>query len=75
MLLMADQAISQIEYIHSKGFIHRDIKSDNLLSGVGRQGKVLYIVDFGLAKEFADAKWYKGLGNLPLGGTKRYASI
>jgi hypothetical protein len=36
---------------------------------------VLYIVDFGLAKEFADAEWYKGLGNLPLGGTRRYASI
>ena len=36
ILLIADQAISRIEYIHSKGFLYRDIKPDNFLMGTGK---------------------------------------
>jgi casein kinase 1 delta/casein kinase I family protein HRR25 len=75
ILLIADQAIARIEYIHSKGFLHRDIKPDNFLMGVGRQGNTLYTIDFGLAKEFSDAERRRNMEGLPLGGTRRYASI
>jgi casein kinase 1 delta/casein kinase I family protein HRR25 len=75
ILLIADQAIARIEYIHSKGFLHRDIKPDNFLMGVGRQGNMLYTIDFGLAKEYWLAEGDRRYKGRPFGGTVRYASI
>jgi casein kinase 1 alpha len=36
VLMLADQMIGRVEYIHTKNFIHRDIKPDNFLMGIGR---------------------------------------
>jgi casein kinase 1 delta/casein kinase I family protein HRR25 len=41
-MLIVDQAISRIQYIHSKGFLHRDIKPDNFLMGLNKQGNPLH---------------------------------
>jgi casein kinase 1 delta len=78
VLLLADQTISRIEYIHSKNFIHRDIKPDNFLMGLGKKGNLVYIIDFGLAKKYRDSKTHQHIPyreNKNLTGTARYASI
>ncbi|CAK7353248.1 unnamed protein product [Dovyalis caffra] len=54
VLMLADQMIARIEYMHSKGFLHRDIKPDNFLMGLGRKANQVYVIDFGLAKRYRD---------------------
>lgn len=75
VLLVANQAISRLEYIHSKDILHRDIKPDNFLMGLGKQGNILHIIDFGLAKEYWLAEEDKRYESHPFCGTTRYASI
>ncbi|CAF1059155.1 unnamed protein product [Rotaria sordida] len=78
VLLLADQMVSRVDFIHSKNFIHRDIKPDNFLMGIGRKGNLVYIIDFGLAKKYRDARTHQHIPyreNKNLTGTARYASI
>lgn len=70
--------ISRIEYVHSKNFIHRDIKPDNFLMGLGKKGSLVYSIDFGLAKKYRDPRTHQHIPyreNKNLTGTARYASI
>ena len=49
-LMLADQMLSKVEWIHERNLVHRDIKPDNFMMGIGKNCNRVYIADFGLAK-------------------------
>ncbi|KAF8567406.1 hypothetical protein P879_07364 [Paragonimus westermani] len=78
VLVLAEQMLWRVEYVHNKSLIHRDIKPDNFLMGIGRHCNRVFLVDFGLAKKYRDHRTrghiqYREDKNLT--GTARYASI
>ncbi|KAH1147603.1 hypothetical protein GLYMA_15G171500v4, partial [Glycine max] len=75
VLMLADHMINRVEFVHSKSFLHRDIKPDNFLMSLGWQ---VYCIDFGLAKKYRDSSTHQHIPyreNKNLTGTARYASM
>lgn len=78
------EMVKRVQYIHSKGFLHRDIKPNNFMLGRFSKNleyvneKTVFVIDFGLSKEYID---FDTGDHLPFRdgrrfiGTPRYASI
>ena len=52
--MIADQVLSRIEFMHSYNYIHRDIKPNNFLIGIGKKSNVLHLINFGQAKKYTE---------------------
>lgn len=72
VLMLAEQMIDRVQYMHEHNFVHRDLKPDNF--AIGRPGsadsRTLFILDFGLAK-----RWRNYLTKEKRPFIKRYAGL
>ncbi|VDP40173.1 unnamed protein product [Heligmosomoides polygyrus] len=50
------QCLEACEDLHKYGFIHRDLKPANYACGVGDKTRVIYILDFGIARKVLNVK-------------------
>ena len=61
--------------MHETGFIHRDIKPDNIMVGLGKSS-IIHLADFGMAKVYRDKKrnHIQKLTEMGFVGTRLFAS-
>ena len=52
MKRIAYQLIQRLRELHERGFVHRDLKPDNVLVGNQSNPHKIYLVDFGLSSSY-----------------------
>eukprot|EP01006_Ploeotia_vitrea_P045202 TRINITY_DN66919_c7_g4_i1.p1 TRINITY_DN66919_c7_g4~~TRINITY_DN66919_c7_g4_i1.p1 ORF type:complete len:344 (+),score=154.63 TRINITY_DN66919_c7_g4_i1:38-1069(+) len=78
VLMIAEEMICRVQAMHSRNYIHRDLKPDNFLIGLGKYANRVYMIDLGLAKRFRDpatTEHIEYVDRKNLTGTARYASV
>lgn len=64
--------------MHTCHYIHRDIKPDNFTVGTDKRSNTIFLIDYGLAKQYRNPKTGQHIpysDNKSLTGTVRYASL
>ncbi|EDV95467.1 casein kinase I [Drosophila grimshawi] len=78
VLMLADEMVQRLEQVHSRGFVHRDVKPRNILIGRNLSCKRLHLIDFGLSKKCWDPITSTHIPyreDRTLTGTARFTSI
>ena len=75
--MVALQALDRLEYMHSKNYIHRDVKPQNFVNG-RNDPNIIYIIDFGLSHQYRSSrtgKHIKCIKRKEVMGSLSYISI
>jgi len=77
ILYFGKEMIKRLQYIHEKGFIHRDVKPDNFLFDLNTDVNNMYLLDFGFCKQYLlpDGSHIPMKTKKQLIGTPNYVSI
>lgn len=77
-LMIADQMLTRVEYLHNKNLIHRDIKPENFVIGKGKKEGQIFMIDMGLSKPYCNNITHEHIpftSGKPLIGTACYTSL
>ena len=71
------QLVKIIRDFHSIGYLHRDLKPQNMCIGPESNGSKIYLIDFGVSKSYLtqDGKHIPGPDHVGITGTLRYMSL
>jgi len=78
VLMIAENCLNLLEYVHERHYIHRDVKPENFLTGMGNMSHVIHVVDFGLSQRYRDPNTLCHITfkeNRAIVGTARYLSV
>ena len=81
MLMLIDQMLDTVQFIHTKNFVHRDMSPNNFIIGLGERRSQIYLIDFGHAKKVpASVQWIPAAQrrlsqSRSMVGTPRFASV
>ena len=77
--MIADQILSNIEYLHYKSYLHRDIKPENFAMGLGKKLHQIYTLDLGFSTSYINQQTNSHVakveGRKSRVGSLRYASV
>ena len=76
--MLFSQINSRLEFMHRRGVIHRDVKPDNIMMGIGEVSAIVHMIDFGLTRCIFNKKNGKHIEfrtGKNLVGTARFVSI
>lgn len=74
------QSITRLQSLHAEGFIHQDIKPENLMID-NEWGNAIYLIDFGIASHWRAANQHVAFSTLAdegskgIHGTEKYCSV
>ncbi|CEF63832.1 T-cell immunomodulatory protein [Strongyloides ratti] len=71
------QLIEALTILHAAGYLHRDIKPDNMMIGLPPNDRRIYLIDFGMSRQFKNSDGSLRITkrkNLCFRGTKVFAS-
>ena len=77
IVMMAEQMFELLEHVHSRKFLHKDIKPENFAKGY-KDPTIIYLLDYGLSKRYINPKTKEHIPyntNRNMTGTVRYASV
>ena len=78
VLMITDQVLRIIEWVHNCGIVHRDIKPQNFLVGRGALRNKVFLIDYGVSTMYIDPRTREHAmftGNNGLIGTASYVSV
>lgn len=78
LLMLLKHILISIQNVHESGYIHRDIKPDNICMGRAGKAGVVHLIDFGISERYIDEETGNHVPMINDGsfsGTIKFASV
>lgn len=77
-LMLLKHILISIQSVHESGYIHRDIKPDNICMGRGEKAGFVHLIDFGISKRYiveGTGEHISMVNDGSFSGTIKFASV